>query len=95
MENTRAILDFPVAKTAPSNFGPLKNYPSKSSRFSPILGHYGFFNLGGGLQISSLNEVLTNNERKLRLISNIYSVVNKCTVICTSVNACSNLFINM
>ena len=77
MENARVILDFPVAKTAPSNFGPLKNYPSKSSRFSPISGHYGFFNLGGGLQIFPLIRVLINNETKLRLISNIYSVLNK------------------
>ena len=51
MENARAILDSSVAKTAPSNFGPLKNYPSKSSRFSPLSGHYGIFNLDGGLQI--------------------------------------------
>ena len=77
MENTTAILDFPVAKTAPSNVGPLKNYPSKSSRFSLISGHYGFFNLGGAYRFFPLIRVLINNETKLRLISNIYSVLNK------------------
>lgn len=39
-ENTSATFDFQVAKTAPSNFGPLANYPSKSIRFSSKSGHY-------------------------------------------------------
>ena len=95
MENTRATLDFPGAKTAPQILALLKTTLRKVADSAPYRAIMVFFYLGWGQQISSLNEVLTNNERKLRLISNIYSVVNKCTVICTSINACSNLFINM
>ena len=77
MENTRATLDFPGAKTAPQILALLKTTLRKVADSAPYRAIMVFFYLGWGQQISSLNEVLTNNERKLRLISNIYSVLNK------------------
>ena len=68
-ENISATFDFQVAKTAPSNFGPLANYSSKSSRFSSKSGHFSI----SWVSFSSLNYRQIVKSK----LSNIYSVLHK------------------
>ena len=77
MENTRATLDFPGAKTAPQILALLKTTLRKVADSAPYRAIMVFLIWVGAYRFFPLIRVLINNETKLRVISNINSVLNK------------------